>query len=202
MPGKPEKKYHAVVIGASAGGVVAVKTLLQALPEKFPLPILIVQHISPETGRGMEQLLRKFAALSVKEADEQDEIKPGTVYLAPPNYHLLVEPDLTVSLSAEEPVSYARPSIDLLFESAAIAYGPALIGVILTGANMDGRNGLKTIKEMGGLAIIQDPSDAEIDSMPLAALAAVKPDYIVKLADLAGLLIKLAGVQENRDVCI
>ena len=202
MAGNPEKKYQAVVVGASAGGIMAIKTLLQGLPENFPLPLLIVQHISPEGDHGMDRLLGKTSLLLVKEADEQESIEPGTAYLAPANYHMLVEPDKTISLSAEQPVSYARPSVDLLFESAALAYGSALIAVVLTGANRDGSNGLKIVKEMGGLVIVQDPHDAEVDSMPLAAIEAVKPDYVVKLAGLAGLLLKLAGDEESPYACI
>ena len=185
-------KPGAVAIGVSSGGVSALKILLGALPADFPLPILIVQHISPDAGDGMAKLLNNCCAIRVKEADEQDEILPATVYLAPPNYHLLVEQEGRLALSADPPVSYARPSVDVLFESAAQAYGRGLIGVVLTGANFDGANGARAIKERGGMVVVQDPADAEAPQMPQATLAAVKADHVVPLADMAALLQRLA----------
>ena len=164
-----------------------------ALPADFPLPLAIVQHISPEAGDGMARLLAEFCAIRVKEADEQESIAPGSVYLAPPNYHLLVERDGLLSLAADGYVSYARPSVDVLFESAAAAFGPAVIGVVLTGANSDGARGLKAIAAAGGLAIVQDPADAEARQMPEAARAATEPDYLLPLADIAGTLQRLAA---------
>jgi two-component system chemotaxis response regulator CheB len=176
------RKFHAVVVGVSSGGVQALGSLLGALPADFPLPLLIVQHIGPEAGDGLVRLLDAHGPLRVKEADEMDVPQPGQVYLAPPNYHLQVEPDGRLSLSAEPPVSYARPSVDVLFGSAAEAFGPALIGVILTGANHDGSRGLASIKARGGLAIVQDPADAEAPQMPMAALAATAADHVVARA--------------------
>jgi len=164
-----------------------------ALPADFPLPLAIVQHISPEAGDGMARLLAEFCAIRVKEADEQERIVPGTAYLAPPNYHLQVERDGQFSLAADGYVSYARPSVDVLFESAATALGRAVIGVVLTGANGDGARGLKMIKAAGGVAIIQDPADAEARQMPEAALAATEPDYLLPLADIAVTLQRLAA---------
>ena len=184
--------FRAVVVGVSTGGVQALTKLLGRLPADFPLPILIVQHIGPEAGNGLAKLLDERCALCVKEADEQDEIRHGTVYLAPPNYHLLVERGGFLSLSADPHVSFARPSVDVLFESAAEAFGPALIGIVLTGANFDGSRGLKTIKQKGGVAIVQDPEDADAKQMPQSALAATEVDYVVALEGLATLLRKLA----------
>lgn len=184
--------YQAVSIGVSAGGVKALHLLLSNLPANFPLPILIVQHIGPETGDGLARLLDEYASLRVKEADEQERILPGTVYLAPPNYHLLVERGGYLSLSADPPVCYARPSVDVLFESAALAFGAQLIGIVLTGANFDGSSGLAAIKKRGGLTIVQDPETAEAPQMPRAALAATQVDYVVSLDALAGLLQELA----------
>ncbi len=187
------RRFRAIVIGVSTGGVQALQTLLSELPQDFPLPLLIVQHISPDADDGLVRLLGARCTLRVKEADEQDETLPGTVYLAPPNYHLLVESDGRLALSADAPVSYARPSIDVLFESAADAFGPALIGVVLTGANFDGSRGLARIKRQGGIAIVQDPADAEAPQMPQAALAATAVDQVLSLANIAGMLCTLAG---------
>lgn len=187
------RTFQAVVVGVSTGGVHALQTLLGQLPAAFPLPILVVQHISADADGSLARLLDERCSLSVKEADEQDEILPGTVYLAPPNYHLLVELEGFLSLSADPYVSFARPSVDVLFESAAAVFGPGLIGVVLTGANFDGSRGLKTIKRKGGVAIVQDPADAEAPQMPQAAIAATGVDYVVALDGIATLLQKLAA---------
>lgn len=184
--------FDAIVIGASTGGVQALKTLIGALPVDFPVPVLIVQHISADAGNGMARLLDNICAIAVKEADELDVPAPGTVYLAPPNYHLLVEQDASLSLSADPPVSYARPSVDVLFESAAAAFGAGLIGVILTGANHDGAHGAQVLKRRGGVLIVQDPADADARQMPEAALAATTADHIVTLDNMAALLLHLA----------
>jgi two-component system chemotaxis response regulator CheB len=186
-------EFRAVAIGVSSGGVQALKKLLGSLPPDFPLPVLVVQHISPDAGNGMAKLLDDLCTIRVKEADEQEPIEPSTVYLAPPNYHLLVERGATLALSADPPVSYARPSVDVLFESAAGVFGAGLIGVVLTGANFDGARGVQAIKRNGGCVIVQDPDDAETPQMPQAALAAVKPDHVVPLAEMGALLQRLAG---------
>lgn len=187
------RSFQAVVVGVSTGGVSALAKLLGQLPAEFPLPILIVQHIGPNAGSGLVKLLDERCLLRVKEADEQDEILPGTVYLAPANYHLLVEHGGFLSLSADPHVSFARPSVDVLFESAAEVFGPDLIGVVLTGANFDGSRGLKTIKQKGGVAIVQDPADAEARQMPQAAIAATRVDHVVVLDGMAALLQELAS---------
>ena len=187
------RTFQAVVIGVSTGGVRALQTLLGQLPADFSLPVLVVQHMTPDSGSGFAKLLDDRCALHVKEADEQEIILPGTDYLAPPNYHLLVEPAGFLSLSADPPVSFSRPSVDVLFESAAAVFGPELIGVVLTGANFDGSRGLKTIKQGGGVAIVQDPEDAEAEQMPLAAIAATRVDYVVALDGIAALLQELAS---------
>ncbi|WP_332855416.1 chemotaxis protein CheB [Duganella sp. S19_KUP01_CR8] len=185
--------YRAIVLGVSAGGVSALKQLLGALPADLPWPLLIVQHISADSDGSLAAVLDQGCALRVKEAEERERIEAATVYLAPANYHLMLERDGTLALSTDAAVSYARPSIDVLFESAAQAFGPAVIGVILTGANADGSQGLRAIKQKGGLAVVQDPADAASPSMPLAALAAVQADYVVPLAGLGALLQALAG---------
>ena len=188
----PRGKYQAIVIGISTGGVGTLKALLGALPKDFPLPILIVQHLSPDSGNAMALFLDDLCAIQVKEADEEERPTGGRVYLAPANYHLMVEPDGRLGLSADPPVNFSRPSVDVLFETAAEAFGEGLIGVVLTGAGMDGSRGLKRIKEMGGLAVVQDPDDAAADSMPRHAMAAVPPDHMVTLSTLPQLFIKLS----------
>ena len=185
-------RLKAMVAGMSTGGLGAMKELLSALPASFPVPILLVQHISPDTAETMAALVDQWTSLRVKEADDGESPRPGVVYLAPANYHLQVEPDGRLSLSTDPPVNYSRPSVDVLFETAASAYGRALAGIILTGAGFDGAQGLKRIRERGGLALVQDPEDAVCPSMPRAALQAVRPDYVSRLAELPELMIKLA----------
>lgn len=179
-----ESRYAAVVIGASAGGTHAIQQILPCLPADFPLPIIIAQHLHPlQDGVAMIHF-SGGSELIVKDADEKEAIRPGFVYFAPPNYHLLIETDHTFSLSIDPKVNYCRPSIDVLFESAATVYGPRLIAIILSGANNDGAEGLRLIKEKGGLVIVQDPRSAEFPFMPSAALQMVKPDFVFGLIEL------------------
>jgi two-component system chemotaxis response regulator CheB len=191
MDKKDRANFRAIVIGVSAGGVAALKKILGDLPIDFAVPVMVVQHTSAAFHNALASLLDDHCKISVKEAEECERVQAGFVYVAPANYHLLVEQDGTLSLSTDPPILYARPSIDVLFESAAMAYGPGLIGVILTGANADGSQGLKKVKERGGIAIVQDPADAQAPNMPLAALAAVKADFVVPLAQLGALLNEL-----------
>ncbi len=184
-------QYRAVVIGASTGGVSALKILLGELPADFPVPVLVATHISPDSDDGLAVLLDTLCAIRVKEADEQELLAMGTVYLAPANYHLLVERGGNLALSIDPPVNFARPSVDVLFESAAEAYGPELIGIILTGAGSDGSKGLLKIKDRGGMAIVQAPADAEMDSMPRSALQLLKADHVVPLKEIPPLLRRL-----------
>lgn len=180
-----------VVIGTSAGGLTALEQLLTTLPADFALPILVVQHRSRESELLCEVLAAR-SRLPVREVLDKDRIEPGTVYLAPPDYHVLVDPD-GFSLSADEPVRFARPSIDVSFLSAADAFGAALVGVVLTGANEDGAAGLRRVQQEGGLALVQDPATAEVSRMPAAALAAVPAARRVTLAQLAGVLVAAAA---------
>jgi len=189
--------YKAIVIGSSAGGINALTKVLSVLPADFPLPIVIVQHLHPESGHHLPHILGTKSALKIKQADEKELIKKGWVYLAPPNYHLLIEEDFTFSLSLESPVNYSRPSIDVLFESAVYAYRQHLIGVILTGANHDGSLGLKKIKETGGFTIVQDPKTAEADAMPKAAIEATTIDKILPLQDIGLYLLQLVNRKYN-----
>jgi len=181
-------KYEAIVIGASAGGLSAFKGILPLLDEDFPLPILIVQHISPQSDNYMTVHLNKICKIRVKEAEEKEMIRAGHAYFSPPNFHMLVEEERSISFSVENKVNYARPSIDILFETAAYAFRSGLIGIILTGANNDGAHGLKKIQELGGLCIVQDPEDAEVETMPASALKIMKPDKVFKLNEIAGFL--------------
>jgi len=185
--------YKAIVIGASAGGLTALQEILAPLPADFPLPILVVQHRLPTADDLLTFALNESCNLTIREADEKDYIEPGCVFVAPSNYHLLVERDRTLSLSADAKVCYSRPSIDVLFESAADIYLSHLIGVILTGANHDGTAGLKKIKQNGGLTLAQDPATAEADIMPLSAIRENVVDQILSLADIASLLLQLSG---------
>jgi len=187
------RQFKVVVIGVSSGGVTALKNLLGALPASFPLPILIVSHIAPDSDDGLAVLLDTICAIRVKEANEQERIVPGTAYLAPANYHLLAERGGNLALSVDPPVNFARPSADVLFESASEAYGAELIGIILTGAGNDGAKGLLRVKNSGGLAIVQDPADAEMDSMPRHALKLLQADHVVQLTEIPTLLTGLTG---------
>ena len=184
-------KYGAIVIGVSSGGMTALKFIFSALPAGFSIPIIIVQHVSARSDNEWIKLLNDKSNLNIKEADEKEKIETGNVYIAPSNYHLLIEKDKTFSLTIDEYVNFARPSIDVMFESAAEAYKNKLIGIVLTGSNSDGTKGIKRIKELGGIAIIQDPETAESPNMPASAIAAIQPDYILSLEKIVQLLVKI-----------
>lgn len=161
----------AIVIGASAGALEVLSSILPVLPENYPAAILIVVHIPPDRPSLLAELLGAKCRVQVKEADDKEPVRAGTAYIAPPDYHLLVERDHRLSLSTEEPVRYSRPSVDVLFESAADAYGPDLVGVVLTGANDDGARGLNTVIAAGGVGLVQNPGTAYARAMPEAALS-------------------------------
>jgi two-component system, chemotaxis family, protein-glutamate methylesterase/glutaminase len=185
--------YRAVVMGCSAGGMQAVAGILQHLPSTYRLPLLLVQHLHKEQGEYMLRFYSRATHLTVQEAQEKEKICPGHLYLAPPDYHLLVEQDETFSLSVEEKVNYSRPSIDVLFESAADVYGPELIALILSGANNDGALGLKRIKEQGGLILVQDPSTAQFPEMPKSVLRCTSVDHVGDIETLAAIIHKAAS---------
>ena len=189
-------KYEAIVIGVSSGGMNAMKVIFSLLPKNFITPIIILQHMGARPDSQLIKLLNSISNLSIKEADEKEKIEKGNVYIAPPNYHLMIDRDKTFSLSIDDRVNYARPSIDVLFESAADAYKDKLIGVILTGSSSDGTLGLKKIKEYGGLTIAQDPKTAESAYMPASAIAVVQMDYILSLEDIIKLLINIDSQKE------
>lgn len=188
---KGGNNIHAVVIGASAGGINALPVLLNALPADFSRPLIIVIHLSRDQESRLAMSLNRKCPLPVKEADNLETLRPGVVYLAPRNYHLLVDDDLHFSLDIDNPVSFSRPSVDVLFESAAYVFQEHLVGVILTGANADGANGMRTIKKMGGVTIVQDPREARFSAMPLAAMHATTIDYVLPLDEIAPLLARL-----------
>lgn len=163
-------KFEAIVIGTSAGGLFALSTILSALPADFSLPVIIVQHRSKMEPSLLEEVLSKKCLVAIKQADEKEDIKAGLIYFAPADYHLLIEKDRSFSLSFDPPVNFSRPSIDILFETAAYAYGKNLLALILTGANHDGAKGIRMIKSMGGTCIAQDPAEADYPAMPQAAI--------------------------------
>jgi two-component system, chemotaxis family, protein-glutamate methylesterase/glutaminase len=160
---------EAVVIGASAGALETLSSILPSLPAGYRLAVMIVVHLPRDKKSILAELLQARCRIAVREAQDKEPISGGTVYFAPPDYHLLVEQDRTLSLSNDVPVLYSRPSINVLFESAADAYGPGLIGIVLTGANNDGATGLKAIAEAGGTVIVQTPDSAYASAMPEAA---------------------------------
>ncbi len=180
--------FEAIVMGASAGGLEALHTILAALPAHFAVPLLIVQHMSPHSDNLLAEVLNRHSRIVVKEAEEKEIPQPGIAYIAPPDYHLMVEADRTLSLSREERVNFSRPAIDVLFETAAEAYGDKLIGVVLTGANADGSLGLQAIKKFGGTCVVQDPLTAVASRMPQAAIASTKVDYVVPLVEIGPLM--------------
>lgn len=184
--------FEAMVIGVSAGGLAALGKILPKLSKDYPLAVLIVQHMRRDADGFLWRHLDTLSRLTVKEAEDKEAIQPKTVYIAPPDYHLMVEPDRTLSLSADERVNFSRPSIDVLFETAAETYQQRLIGVILTGANNDGTRGLQTIKSYGGLAIVQSPDSAESGAMPRSAIEEVAVDHIVPLDRMGQFLNDLA----------
>ena len=180
-----------VVIGTSLGGLSAILAVLKRLPRDLPVPVLIVQHRGPASDGRLVDLLQQHTELTVVEAEDKAALVPATVFVAPADYHLLVEEGGSLALSTEGPVRSARPSIDVLFETAAEAYGPALIGVLLTGASADGAAGLAQVKARGGRAIVQDPATAECATMPAAGIAAAPVDYILPLERIGDHLVSL-----------
>ena len=183
-----------MVIGVSAGGLKALPVILAPFPADFPLAVVIVQHVSPDTDhRFFTQYLGQSTKLAVIEACERERLMPGTVYIAPSNYHLLIEMEKTFALSIDDRVNFSRPSIDVLFESAARAYRDSLIGVILTGASSDGAAGLKQVKECGGLTLAQDPATAESGFMPSAAIRSCQVDVIARLEEIPTAILAALG---------
>ncbi|NIK73729.1 two-component system chemotaxis response regulator CheB [Thermonema lapsum] len=184
-------KYKLIVIGGSAGSFQVVSHILQALPDDFSLPIVMCLHRLKDVREGFTEALSLKTNKAVVEPLDKELIKKGTIYLAPANYHLCIELGQTFSLSTEETVNNSRPSIDLLFETAAYAYREKLIGILLSGANRDGAWGMKKIHDRGGLTIVQEPSECLIDTMPVAAMQATKIDYVLRSEQIIDFLHKL-----------
>ena len=188
MPASPPE---IVVVGVSLGGLDAVRALIGGLPEHFPVPVAIAQHRYARSGADLLDILRAATPLPVVEPDDKEPLLPGHVYIAPPDYHLLLARGWC-ELSIDPPVCYARPSADVLFESAADAYGPATIAIVLTGANEDGANGAALIAARGGTILVQNPATARAPRMPHAALARVTTAEVLHLEDIAPRLVDLA----------
>jgi two-component system chemotaxis response regulator CheB len=183
--------YLAVIIGCSQGGVSALCEILSDLPNDFPVPVIIVSHLCPSKHSDLAAILNQKSALTVKDAEEKVFPKPRHAYVAPPNYHLLMDDDGSFALNVDPQVCFSRPSIDVTFATAAEYYQEKLIAIILTGANSDGTEGAKMVKEHGGLVIVQNPETAEAKSMPTSVINSGHVDYIVSLQAISAKLIEL-----------
>lgn len=179
------KPVEAIAIGTSAGGIEALSFLLPHIPASSRKTFFIVQHILAESDSSFIRIMKERCSIKVREACNTDEIISGAVYFASPDYHLMVEKNMTLSVIFEEKINYSRPSIDVLFETAAEAFMDKLTGILLTGVNSDGSRGLKRIKELGGRTIVQSPEDAKFPEMPLSALRLFKPDDVMSLEEIA-----------------
>jgi two-component system chemotaxis response regulator CheB len=183
-----------VVIGGSAGGVAALGTLLPALPADFGLPVVVVLHLPPSRNSLLANLFGPKCRLPVIEAYDKAPLAPGHIYFSPPDYHLMIERDLTFGLSVDGPVNFSRPSIDVLLESAATSIGEGVLAVILTGTNADGARGMKAVRDAGGVGWVQDPESAQSPTMPRAALHFGGADAILPLDEMAQALCRLPAV--------
>ena len=185
--------HDLVAIGASWGGLDALRTILRGLPASLDAAVVVAQHRGPDSHpTALRDLLGAVTAMRVCEAGDKEELRPGSVYIAAPDYHMLIEAG-TIALAVDAPVLYARPSVDVLLESAAEAYLDRCLGVVLTGANADGARGLKHVVDHGGAAIVQDPSSAVRDEMPRAALAAVPNALVAPVEEISALVVELCG---------
>lgn len=189
------QRIRAVVIGASAGGVEALRNLLPALPAELAVPIFVVLHLPRESRSLLIEIFSPLCELQVREARDKDPIAPGTIYFAPSDYHLLLDTGPQLALSVDAAVNFSRPSIDVLFESAADVYQQQLMGVILTGSNHDGAAGLAAVRRAGGITVVQNPSSAMVPEMPMAALRGGPADFVLTLDEMVELLKTL-----NREV--
>ena len=182
---------HIIVITSSAGGLEALSEILSKLPSNFPAPICIAQHLDPKHPTVIPEILNKKSSLSVKQAKAGDKVYPGRVYIAPPDFHLLVNPDGSLSLSHSEKVNYVRPAGDVLFKSVAASFKDKCIAVVLTGMDGDGSAGVKEIKKMGGVVVAQDKATCKFVSMPDSAIRTGDVDFIVPLESIARSLLYL-----------
>jgi two-component system chemotaxis response regulator CheB len=187
----PISSFDVVAIAASAGGLKAINVILSSLSSKFPATIVVVQHLDPRHRSLMAEILARNTTLRVKQAEDGETMQPGTVYIAPPDRHLLVNSDSTLALSQSELVHFVRPSADLLFESVAASHKDRAIAVVLTGTGSDGSMGVQAIKKMGGTVICQDVDTAEFSGMPLAAMQSKCVDFSLPLDEIAAALVTL-----------
>jgi len=194
-----ERPVDAIVIGGSSGALEALSVVLPALPAAARVSVAIVVHLPPTRPSHLVEVLGARTRLAVREADDKEPMEPGVIYVAPPNYHLLIERGGTLALSADELLHFSRPSIDVLFESAADAYRARLAGVILSGANADGASGLAAIGRAGGLTIVQAPEEALARPMPEAAIARARPHRVLGLRPLADLVARIAVSSHAED---
>ena len=190
--------YDVVVVGTSWGGLAALRTLVAALPQDFGMAVTLIQHRHKDSDHLLRALLQERATMDVYEVEDKMPLEHGRIYVAPPDYHTLVERG-HFSLSTEAPVRYSRPSIDVTFHSAADSYGHRTVGVVLTGANADGAEGLRRISDRGGMAIVQDPATAESSLMPMAATRAVPRAKVMQLEDIARFVATLPAGAPERD---
>jgi two-component system chemotaxis response regulator CheB len=191
--GPSKIRPEGVVIGASAGAVDALAAVLPALPVGYPLAIMVVVHIPADKDSFIAELFAQKCQLEVREAEDKEPIRGGVIYFAPPDYHLMVEKDKHLSLSKEERVHYSRPSIDVLFETAADAYGTSVIGIILTGSSCDGAMGLRAIHDAGGIALVERPERAQAPAMPQAAIDACPQSLSLSLEEIAAYLLRVTN---------
>jgi two-component system chemotaxis response regulator CheB len=186
-----DKRVDAIVMGGSAGALDVLRHLLGGLPPTLRIPVIVVLHLPANVPAMTHEVLQPFSPLRMKQAEDKEKVAPGTVYFAPPGYHLLVESHGHFALSVDEPVHFSRPAIDVLFESACDAYTPHLLGILLTGASQDGASGLQIIHEMGGATMVQSPATAEAPTMPAAALALFDPTFTGSPQELRALLASI-----------
>lgn len=189
--GKSTGRYKALLIGGSAGALSPLLKILQKLPASFPLPVIIVLHRLNNNDDTLEHVLAHKTKLKIKEVEDKDAILPGHAYLAPADYHLLIEKNQRLSLDVSEKVLFSRPAIDVTFESAVAAYADGIIGIVLSGANADGSEGLRAIKDAGGVAIVQAPAEAEIAVMPESAIALAQPQYVEDTSNITARILQL-----------
>jgi two-component system chemotaxis response regulator CheB len=189
----------AIVVGTSAGGVEALSVLLPAIPRSYRGAVFVVLHLPRERRSLLVDIFGPKCALAVREAEDKEPVAPGTIYFAPSDYHLLVDRGPELALSTDPPVNFSRPSIDVLFESAAEIYGPRLLGLILTGANEDGAAGLEAVARAGGTTCVQDPSTAYASMMAESALRRVRADHILGLTELAQLVSTVAAIDRSME---
>jgi two-component system chemotaxis response regulator CheB len=181
------RKFEAIAIGASAGGIEALSAILPAFPADFAIPVFVVVHLPQHQPSLLVEIFTSRCALVVREPDDKQEVSAG-IWFASPGYHLMIDSDRCFALSVDEPVNYSRPSIDVLFQTAAEVYARRLLGIVLTGANNDGANGAKEIAENGGAVLVQDPDEAEANMMPSAAISAVSTATVAPLSRIADVL--------------